>query len=106
MKSVCQELTNIDTVQLVISVAAGIKITQMEQWLNSETAIVRCMPNTPALVGEGATGLFANKLVNDHQRTLAQSIMGSVGLTSLMKNEKDMDTVTALSEADPHIFSC
>ena len=63
MKSVCQELINIDTVQLVISVAAGIKITQIEQWLNSETAIVRCMPNTPALVGEGATGLFANKLV-------------------------------------------
>ena len=106
MKSVCQELTNIDTLQLVISVAAGIKITQMEQWLNRETAIVRCMPNTPALVGEGATGLFANKLVNDHQRTLAQSIMGSVGLTSWMKNEKDMDTVTALSGSGPHIFSC
>jgi len=104
MKSVCQELTNIDTVQLVISVAAGIKITQMEQWLNSETAIVRCMPNTPALVGEGATGLFANKLVNDHQRTLAQSIMGSVGLTSWMKNEKDMDTVTALSGSGPAYF--
>lgn len=104
MKSVCQELMNIDTVQLVISVAAGIKITQMEEWLNSETAIVRCMPNTPALVGEGATGLFANKLVSDHQRTLAQSIMGSVGLTSWMKNEKDMDTVTALSGSGPAYF--
>ena len=54
MKSVCQEIINVDTVQLIISVAAGIKITQIEQWLNSETAIVRCMPNTPALVGEGA----------------------------------------------------
>ena len=104
MKSVCQELINVDTVQLVISVAAGIKITQMEQWLNRETAIVRCMPNTPALVGEGATGLFANKLVSDHQRTLAQSIMGSVGLTSWMKNEKDMDTVTALSGSGPAYF--
>ena len=106
MKSVCQELINIDTVQLIISVAAGIKITQIEQWLNSETAIVRCMPNTPALVGEGATGLFANKLVNDHQKTLAQSIMGSVGLTSWMKNEKDMDTVTALSGSGPAYFFC
>ena len=63
------------------------------------------MPNTPALVGEGATGLFANKLVSDHQRTLAQSIMGSVGLISWMKNEKDMDTVTALSGSGPAYFS-
>ena len=104
MKSVCQEIINVDTVQLIISVAAGIKITQVEQWLNSEAAIVRCMPNTPALVGEGATGLFANKLVSDHQRTLVQSIMGSVGLTSWMKNEKDMDTVTALSGSGPAYF--
>ena len=104
MKSVCQELISIDTVQLVISVAAGIKITQMEKWLISETAIVRCMPNTPALVGEGATALFANKLVSDHQKTLAQSIMGSVGLTSWMNNEKDMDTVTALSGSGPAYF--
>ena len=106
MKSVCQEIIKVDTVQLIISVAAGIKITQIEQWLNSETAIVRCMPNTPALVGEGATGLFANKLVSDHQKTLAQSIMGSVGLTSWMKNEKDMDTVTALSGSGPAYFFC
>ena len=104
MKSVCQELTDVEAVQLVISIAAGIKITQMEEWLNSETAIVRCMPNTPALIGEGATGLFANKLVSDHQRTLVQSIMGSVGLTSWMNNEKDMDTVTALSGSGPAYF--
>jgi pyrroline-5-carboxylate reductase len=104
MKSVCQELINVDTVQLVISVAAGIKITQMEQWLNSEAAIVRCMPNTPALVGEGATGLFANKLVSDHQKNLAQSIMDSVGLTSWMENERDMDTVTAISGSGPAYF--
>ena len=104
MKSVCQELTDVEDVQLVISIAAGIKITQMEQWLNSEVAIVRCMPNTPALVGEGATGLFANKLVSDHQKTIAQSIMGSVGLTSWMQSEKDMDTVTAVSGSGPAYF--
>ena len=104
MKSVCQELTDVETVQLVISIAAGIKITQMEQWLNSEVAIVRCMPNTPALVGEGATGLFANKLVSDHQKITAQSIMGSVGLTSWMQSEKDMDTVTAVSGSGPAYF--
>ena len=104
MKSVCQELTDVEAVQLVISIAAGIKITQMEQWLNSEVAIVRCMPNTPALVGEGATGLFANKLVSDHQKTIAQSIMGSVGLTSWMQSEKDMDTVTAVSGSGPAYF--
>ena len=104
MKSVCQELTDVEAVQLVISIAAGINITQMEQWLNSEVAIVRCMPNTPALVGEGATGLFANKLVSDHQKTIAQSIMGSVGLTSWMQSEKDMDTVTAVSGSGPAYF--
>ena len=104
MKSVCQELTDVEAVQLVISIAAGIKITQMEQWLNSEVAIVRCMPNTPALVGEGATGLFANKLVSDHQKITAQSIMGSVGLTSWMQSEKDMDTVTAVSGCGPAYF--
>ena len=104
MKSVCQELTDVEAVQLVISIAAGIKITQMEQWLNSEVAIVRCMPNTPALVGEGATGLFANKLVSDHQKITAQSIMGSVGLTSWMQSEKDMDTVTAVSGSGPAYF--
>tara|TARA_B100000401_G_scaffold43659_1_gene25686 strand:- start:945 stop:1793 length:849 start_codon:yes stop_codon:yes gene_type:complete len=104
MKSVCQELTDVEAVQLVISIAAGIKITQMEQWLNSKVAIVRCMPNTPALVGEGATGLFANKLVSDHQKTIAQSIMGSVGLTSWMQSEKDMDTVTAVSGSGPAYF--
>ena len=104
MKSVCQELTDVEAVQLVISIAAGIKITQMEQWLNSEVAIVRCMPNTPALVGEGATGLFANKLVSDHQKITAQSIMGSVGLTSWMQSETDMDTVTAGSGSGPAYF--
>ena len=104
MKSVCHELVSIDAVHLVISVAAGIRITQLEQWLDSKKAIVRCMPNTPALVGEGATGLFANKLVDDHQKELTQSIMGSVGLTSWLENEADMDIVTALSGSGPAYF--
>ena len=104
MKSVCQELVSIDTVQLVISVAAGIQIAQLEKWLDSRAAIVRCMPNTPALIGEGATGLFANKLADDRQKQLAQSIMGSVGLTSWLENERDMDVVTALSGSGPAYF--
>ena len=104
MKSVCHELINIDAVQLVISVAAGIRITQLEQWLDSKKAIVRCMPNTPASVGEGATGLFANDLVDNHQKELTQSIMGSVGLASWLENERDMDIVTALSGSGPAYF--
>ena len=104
MKSVCHELGNLDAVQLVISVAAGIRITQLEQWLDSKKAIVRCMPNTPALLGEGATGLFPNKLVDDHQKDFTQSIMGSVGLTSWLENERDMDIVTALSGSGPAYF--
>ena len=104
MKSVCQELINVDTVQLVISVAAGIRTAQLEHWLNKKTAIVRCMPNTPALIGEGATGLFANNLVNKSQKELAQSIMDAVGITDWLSNEEDIDTVTALSGSGPAYF--
>ena len=62
------------------------------------------MPNTPALIGEGATGLFANNLVNKSQRELAQSIMDAVGLTVWLSNEEDIDTVTALSGSGPAYF--
>ena len=104
MKAVCLEIANIGATQLMISIAAGIKATQLERWFDNETAIVRCMPNTPALIGEGATGLFANKLVTKTQKQLAQSIMEAVGLTVWLNNEKDIDTVTALSGSGPAYF--
>ena len=105
MRVVCLEIANVGvTTQFMISVAAGIRTAQLEHWLNKKTAIVRCMPNTPALIGEGATGLFANNLVNKSQKELAQSIMDAVGITVWLSNEEDIDTVTALSGSGPAYF--
>lgn len=102
-------LTLTDTVQthkpLVISIAAGIRSTDLDRWLGSSTAIVRCMPNTPALVQSGATGLYANERVDANQHELAESIMRAVGMTIWLENEELLDAVTALSGSGPaYIF--
>lgn len=96
---------------LVISIAAGVLSSNIEHWLNSDEnmnnslSLVRCMPNTPALVQSGATALYANQYVSDQQKTLAESILRSAGLTLWLDNEADMDAVTALSGSGPaYIF--
>ncbi len=89
---------------LIISIAAGIRATDLERWLGGATALVRCMPNTPALVQSGATALFANPRVTDEQRDSAESILRAVGLTLWLDNETLMDAVTALSGSGPAYF--
>lgn len=89
---------------LVVSIAAGISQTSLSQWLGSETAIVRCMPNTPALVLTGATALHANAQVNAEQHDLAENIMRSVGIALWVDNEGDMDAVTAVSGSGPAYY--
>ena len=89
---------------LMISIAAGVREPDIRRWLGGEAAIVRTMPNTPALVGSGATALFANAQVNDEQRQLAESIMRSVGLTVWVEQERMLDAVTALSGSGPAYF--
>ena len=96
---------------LIISIAAGVLSQNIELWLNAAEAtqktisLVRCMPNTPALVQSGATALYANDQVSDEQKTLAESILRSAGLTLWLDNESDMDAVTALSGSGPaYIF--
>jgi pyrroline-5-carboxylate reductase len=89
---------------LIISIAAGIPISSMERWLGHDRAIVRCMPNTPALVGEGATGLFANARCSQADIALAGDILSAVGITCWLRSEKDIDTVTALSGSGPAYF--
>ena len=89
---------------LMISIAAGVREPDIRRWLGGEAAIVRTMPNTPALVGSGATALFANTQVNDEQRQLAESIMRSVGLTVWVEQERMLDAVTALSGSGPAYF--
>ncbi len=91
--------------QLYLSVAAGIRTASLAHWLGIETAIVRAMPNTPALVQSGATGLFANPQVSSSQRDLAESIMRAAGLVQWVEDEALMDAVTALSGSGPaYIF--
>ena len=89
---------------LVVSIAAGISQTSLSQWLGTETAIVRCMPNTPALVLTGATALHANAQVNAEQHDLAENIMRSVGIALWVDNEGDMDAVTAVSGSGPAYY--
>lgn len=93
------------TNQLWISVAAGIPTDAIASWLEQpQAAIVRAMPNTPALVQAGATGLFANNAVTDTQREQAESILRACGLTIWVDQESDIDAVTALSGSGPAYF--
>ena len=89
---------------LIISIAAGITLGRLEGWLGADAAVVRCMPNTPALVEAGATGLFANANVSPSQREQARAIMASVGLALWVENEDQIDAVTALSGSGPAYY--
>ena len=91
--------------QLMISIAAGIRIEDINRWLGkSQSSIVRAMPNTPALVEAGATALFANEHVTHQQHELAESILRACGLAIWLQDEKHMDAVTALSGSGPAYF--
>jgi len=90
---------------LILSIAAGIRIKDMSRWLDHERC-VRAMPNTPALIGKGITGLFADVAVNQSDRALAQTICNAVGQTIWVHEEKLMDAVTAVSGSGPaYVFA-
>jgi pyrroline-5-carboxylate reductase len=86
---------------LLLSVAAGVRAADLSRWLGSAARIVRTMPNTPSLVGLGATGLAAYPGARDEDRRLAESIMGAVGITVWVEDESKLDAVTALSGSGP-----
>lgn len=90
---------------LVISVAAGISTSTLTQWLGTAdhpwTRLVRCMPNTPALIGAGASGLFALDGVSQDDRMIAQQMLGAVGEVAWVNSDADIDAVTALSGSGP-----
>lgn len=89
---------------LVLSIAAGIRTPDLDAWLGGGTALVRTMPNTPAMVQCGATALFATDAVSSEQRESAESLMRAVGLTQWVDDESLMDAVTALSGSGPAYF--
>lgn len=93
-----------DAKPLVISIAAGVPTGALEGWLGADTALVRVMPNTPALIGEGASALFANEHATGAQRELAQSLLEAVGQTTWVDDEDLMHAVTALSGSGPAYF--
>ena len=86
---------------LVVSIAAGITAAQLERWLGGDLPVVRTMPNTPALLGAGVTGLFASARVDAAGRAFAESLLASAGRTVWIDDEAQMDAVTAVSGSGP-----
>lgn len=90
---------------LLLSIAAGVRTSDLAAWLsNNQAAIIRAMPNTPALVRSGATALYANVHVSTDQRQLAESLLKAVGVTCWLDNEQAMDAATAVSGSGPAYF--
>ena len=89
---------------LIVSIAAGVRIADLERWLGGNLAIVRVMPNTPALVSSGASAMFANRRVSAEQRDVAESILRAVGVAVWLPREELLDVVTALSGSGPAYF--
>lgn len=92
------------TQPLIISVAAGLRSDTLVEWLGFDAALVRTMPNTPAMVGSAATALFATANTREDQRETAEKIMRSVGIIQWLDDENLMDAVTAVSGSGPAYF--
>ena len=102
---VCKELQeHISHNPLIISIAAGVRAVDINRWLGGNASIVRAMPNTPALLGQGATGMMANDVVNVDQKALAEQILSAVSTCLWVEDEKMLDVVTALSGSGPAYF--
>lgn len=89
---------------MVISIAAGIRSASLSQWLGGQCPVVRCMPNTPALLASGATALHADDQASTEQKSLAEAILQAVGLSVWVQEEADLDVVTAVSGSGPAYF--
>lgn len=105
MKKVCAQIRDsIEHKPLIISIAAGIPIVKFASWLNPTLPIIRCMPNTPALVQAGATGIFANSQCSEEQKQQAEEILKAIGIIEWLKEERLIDAVTAMSGSGPAYF--
>ena len=104
MKAVCEAIRpSLQSNQLVVSIAAGITCASMNNWLGAQP-IVRCMPNTPALLRQGVSGLFATAQVTADQRQQAQELLSAVGIALWLDEEQQLDAVTAVSGSGPAYF--
>lgn len=104
MREVCQPLAAaLQPDQLVISIAAGINCASLQKWLQHQ-AVVRCMPNTPALLQQGISGLYAAAAVSPQQRQQAEAVLNAVGESVWVDQENLLDAVTAVSGSGPAYF--
>ncbi|EJM03595.1 pyrroline-5-carboxylate reductase [Pseudomonas sp. GM102] len=104
MKAVCEAIRpSLAPNQLVVSIAAGITCASMKNWLGAQP-IVRCMPNTPALLRQGVSGLFATSEVSTEQRQQAEELLSAVGIALWLNEEQQLDAVTAVSGSGPAYF--
>lgn len=103
MRAVCEALAPLaqQARPLVVSIAAGITAAQLQRWLGGGIAVVRTMPNTPALLGAGVTGLFASAEVDANGREQAANLLASAGKKVWIDDEAQMDAVTATSGSGP-----
>ncbi len=103
MESACQKLStiNLPANTLFISIAAGVPVSAFHNWLGNQAIIVRCMPNTPAAIGLGMTGLYSHPNTDHNDKQLAEQILSTTGKTLWVDKETMLDAVTALSGSGP-----
>jgi pyrroline-5-carboxylate reductase len=101
MREACTPLVPYLKQQLIISIAAGLRLADLSRWLGGYDKLVRTMPNTPALIGAGVTGLYASPAVSKAGRAGAERILQAVGSTLWIADEAQMDAVTAVSGSGP-----
>jgi len=110
IRAVCESLAesfksqSISAPPLIVSIAAGIRIQAIIKWFAIDVPVIRAMPNTPALVNCGASGLYANQWVQEAQKRAANEILAATGIVIWVNSETQLDTVTALSGSGPAYF--
>lgn len=106
LRPVCEDLADIvqKSRPLIMSIAAGPKIDDIDRWLGGGLSVVRVMPNQPALIDQGISALFANDRTDKPERDLAEKIMSAVGQVVWLGSESKMDAVTAVSGTGPSYF--
>jgi len=106
MASVCADIAPVvqNTRPLMVSIAAGLEASTLDEWLGGGLPLVRVMPNTPSLVGRGAAGLYANDQVKEKQKTMVESVFNSIGSALWVDDESLLHAVTALSGSGPAYF--
>lgn len=101
LKTLASSLAPLLKQQLIISIAAGIRIEDLSRWLGNYTSVVRAMPNTPAQIQAGVTGVYASPEVSASQKQQATEVLDAIGETVWLSREEELDAVTAISGSGP-----